>query len=173
MPETRDLILKRAVFEDWPDIYRNLWRHEESARYMLWDVTRTEEDARDRMRRTIAFEETHPFCWLVYEKPSCRAIGFAGMLECESGVWEETGVALGPDYVGRGYGSQILRVLTETAFSQGGREFRASCREENEPSRRLILSQGFRPAGAERRTDPRNGEDYTLLLFVLPAPEGT
>ena len=171
MPETADLILKQAVFEDWPDIYHNLWRHAESARYMHWVVTESEEAAQDRMRRTIAFEQTHPTCWLVYEKSSGRAIGFAGMVEPEPGVWEETGVALGPDYVGRGYGGQILDLLTRTAFSLGGREFRAYCWEQNERSRRLILSRGFRPTGEERRVDGRSGEEYTLLSFVLPAPE--
>ena len=171
MLETRDLLLKKAVFEDWPDIYHNLWRHWESARYMLWSVTESEEAARDRMRRTLAYEAQHEYALFVYEKRSGKAIGFAGMLELEPEVWEECGVALGPDYVGRGYGGQILDVLTETAFSLGGREFRASCREPNERSRRLILSRGFRPAGSERRVDERSGEEYTLLHFTLPAPK--
>ena len=53
MIETPDLILKQAVFEDWQDLYVNVWRHPETARYMLWDVTESEEAARDRMRRTL------------------------------------------------------------------------------------------------------------------------
>ena len=171
MLETKDLILKKAVFEDWPDIYRNLWRHAESARYMLWSVTESEEAARDLMRRTLAYEQQHEYALFVYEKLSGKAIGFAGMRELEPGVWEESGVALGPDYVGRGYGGQILDALIRTAFSLGAREFRASCREQNERSHRLILSRGFRPAGEESCVDPRNGETYTLLHFVLSVPE--
>ncbi len=171
MLETKDLILKKAVFEDWPDIYANLWRHGESARYMLWSVTESEEAARDRMRRTLAYEQAHEYALFVYEKGSGRAIGFAGMRELEPGVWEESGVALGPDYVGRGYGGQILDALTRRAFSLGAREFQASCREQNERSHRLILSRGFRPAGSERLIDDRNGEEYVLLHFRLPAPE--
>ena len=170
MLETKDLILKKAVFEDWPDIYRNLWRHGESARYMLWSVTESEEAARDRMRRTLAYEQQHEYALFVYEKLSGKAIGFAGMRELEPGVWEESGVALGPDYVGRGYGGQILDALTQRAFSLGAREFLASCRERNERSHRLILSRGFRPAGSERLIDDRNGEEYVLLHFTLPAP---
>ena len=73
MLETRDLLLKKAAFEDWPDIYANLWRHAESARYMLWNVTESEEEARDRMRRTLAYEEKHEFALLVYEKQSGKA----------------------------------------------------------------------------------------------------
>ena len=170
MLETKDLILKKAVFEDWPDIYRNLWRHAESARYMLWRVTESEEAARDRMRRTLAYEQQHEYALFVYEKLSGKAIGFAGMRELEPGVWEESGVALGPDYVGRGYGGQILDALTQRAFSLGAREFQASCRERNERSHRLILSRGFRPAGSELCVDDRNGEEYTLLHFRLSAP---
>lgn len=171
MLETRDLILKKAAFEDWPDIYANLWRHWESARYMLWSVTESEEAARERMRRTLLWQESHDHAYFVYEKHSGKAIGFAGMMEIAPGVWDETGVALGPDYVGRGFGGQILDALVQSAFSLGGREFRASCREQNERSRRLILSRGFRPRSTERLTDERTGEKYTLLHFRLSAPE--
>ncbi len=171
MIETADLILKKAVFEDWRDLYDNVWRHAETARYMLWDVTESEEDARDRMRRTLRWQAEHDYFLDVYRKADGRAIGFAGMREIAPGVWEEGGVALGPDSVGRGYGGQILDALTRTAFSLGAKEFRASCRERNERSRRLILSRGFRPAGSEGLTDERTGEEYTLLHFTLPAPE--
>ena len=171
MIETPDLILKQAVFEDWQDLYVNVWRHPETARYMLWDVTESEEAARDRMRRTLRWQAEHPYFLDVYSKVDGRAIGYAGMQEIAPGIWEEGGVALGPDYVGRGYGGQILDALIRTAFSLGAREFRASCREQNERSHRLILSRGFRPAGEESCVDPRNGETYTLLHFVLSVPE--
>ena len=121
MLETKDLILKKAVFEDWPDIYRNLWRHWESARYMLWNVTGSEEEAMDRMRRTLAWQAGHEHMYFVDEKTAGKAIGFAGMKELAPGVWEEAGVGLGPDYVGRGYGGQILDALLQSAFSLGAR----------------------------------------------------
>ena len=43
--ETRDLILDKARFEDWEDLYRNVWSRPETARYMLWIVTDSEEAA--------------------------------------------------------------------------------------------------------------------------------
>ena len=167
MIETPDLILKKAVFEDWRDLYANVWRHPETARYMLWDVTETEEAARERMRRTLRWQAEHDYFLDVYR----RVDGYAGMQEIAPGIWEEGGVALGPDYVGRGYGGQILDALIRTAFSLGATEFHASCREQNERSRRLILSRGFSPAGEESCVDPRNGDAYTLLHFVLSVPE--
>lgn len=54
--ETKDLILKKAEFEDWKTIYYNLWRHKESAKYMLWQPTRRRGCKRSN-ERTIAFEE--------------------------------------------------------------------------------------------------------------------
>ena len=54
--ETRDLILDKARFEDWEDMYRNVWSRPEPAQYMLWQVTASEEEAKARMERTIAWQ---------------------------------------------------------------------------------------------------------------------
>ena len=87
--ETKDLILKKAEFEDWKTIYYNLWRHKESAKYMLWQPTETDEDAKDRMKRTIAFEEKpeNKYALFVYLKKTGEAIGFAGMREDRYCTW--------------------------------------------------------------------------------------
>ena len=42
MPETKDLILRKAVIEDWSDMLHNIWSRPESAKYMFWDLTTTE-----------------------------------------------------------------------------------------------------------------------------------
>lgn len=49
----------------------------------------------------------------MYEKSSGQAIGFAGMEEMEPGVYEDMGIALGPDFVGRGYGKQIVNAMVD------------------------------------------------------------
>lgn len=33
MVETKDLILRQSSADDWQDVYRNLWSHEEVFRY--------------------------------------------------------------------------------------------------------------------------------------------
>ena len=162
MLETKDLYLDKARMEDWRDIYERLWRHEESARYMLWQVTDSEEAARARMERTIAFEAQEPYALFVYEKVSRRPIGFAGMREAAPGIYEEIGIALGPDYVGRGYGRQLLDALTAEAKRLGAHTFRACCRSGNTASRALQKGCGFRFVGAEEKTDERSGEAYTM-----------
>lgn len=166
MLETKDLILRKAVLEDWRDMYENVWSRKETARYMLWDVTDSETAAKDRMERTIAYQKNNPAAFTVYEKKSGRAIGFAGMKEIEPGVFEDTGVALGPEYVGTGYGKQILTALVETVFGEwNGQKMICSCRSENEASRRLQLSCGFAFSHTEHRVDPRSGDAYVLEFY--------
>ena len=76
--ETRDLILDKARFEDWGNLYRNVWSRPETARYMLWTVTDSEEEARARMERTLAWQRDHDV-WTVYQKSGRQAIGWAGL----------------------------------------------------------------------------------------------
>ena len=168
MIETNDLILRQAEFDDWRDMYGNVWSREETARYMLWPVTRSEEDAKDRMERTIAYQQKNPTAYIVCERTTGKAIGFAGMKEIEPGVYEDCGVALGPGYVGRGYGKQILSALVDTAFNAfGAHKFICSCRSENEASRRLQLTCGFTFSHTEDRVDPRNDTPYILEFYEL------
>lgn len=162
--ETRDLILDKARFEDWTDMYRNVWSRPETARYMLWRVTGSEEEAGARMERTIAWQRDHD-TWLVREKASGQAIGWAGLEELSPGVWQETSIALGPDFMGRGYGRQILELLMKLAWERGGTEFRCSARAENTASQALIRSCGFLLTGREQKIDPRDGTSYSLESY--------
>ena len=131
---------------------------------MVWKVTADEDGARERIQRTIAWQETHD-AWLVYERGSGQAIGFAGVEETEPHIYHETGIALGPEYVGRGYGKQILRLLMEYCISLDGQEFYYSTRAENLASRALALSCGLTYHHSEWRTDQRSGKTYELEIY--------
>jgi len=163
MPETKDLILRKARPEDWRDMYRNIWSRPESAQYMVWKVTESEEAAVARMERTVAFQEANDCHWTVVEKASGEAVGWAGMRMREPGLWEETGVALGPDYTGRGYGKQLLNLLTELARDRfGAARFAACCRRENAASQKVFLACGFTYTHSQEVLHPRDGVLYTL-----------
>lgn len=163
--ETEDIYLDKGKFEDWEDMYRNIWSREESARYMLWKVTRSREEAMERMRKNIEFQKTHNG-YFVYEKAGGCAIGFVGFCELDSGVFEDTGIALGPEYVGKGYGKQLLTALVEYCFEKRGAEkFIYSSRSQNEAAKRLALSCGFTRTHSENRTDPRSGQGYALEFY--------
>lgn len=162
--ETKDLILKKAAFEDWKAIYHNVWSRPETARYMAWRVTENEREAQERMKRTIKYQENHD-TYLVYEKKSGQAIGFAGVEEIRPRIYQDASIALGPEYVGLGYGKQILKRLLAYCSSLGGEEFYYSTRSGNEASRALAIACGFRYQYSEHKVDGRNGEQYELEVY--------
>ena len=91
MIETENLFLDKARFSDWEAMYHNVWSRPESAEYMAWSLTTGEEEAKIRMMKTIAFQKEHD-TYLVYEKASGRAIGFAGVERVGPCVYQETGI---------------------------------------------------------------------------------
>lgn len=162
--EAKDIRLEKAKQEDWQDLYRNLWSRPESARYMLWQVTENEDTAKIRMEKSVSFQRAHE-AYTIYEKKSGQAIGFAGMTEVRPHVYEDTGIAIGPDYTGKGYGKQALRLLMERAASLGAYEFICSARSQNTASKALIASLGFSYFDTQERTDPRDQSTYKLEFF--------
>ena len=165
MIETASLILDKAKFSDWKDMYNHVWSQEESARYMLWNVTTNEEDAKVRMNKTIEFQKNHD-TYVVYEKSSGKAIGFAGVEKMKSHVYQETGICLGPDYTRKGYGKQIVKGLIQYCRNTyGAKEFIYSTRKENKASNQLANAMGFKLVSSESKTDNRDGHMYYLLTY--------
>lgn len=149
--ETEDLILRKARFDDWKPMYENVWRHESAARYMTWNVTRSEEEARDRMERTIRYQQNGGLSFIVAKDG--EPIGFAGVMERSPGVYEDTGGCLGPDFQRKGYGKQMLTALERLVFSLGAEKFIVTHHRDNIPSKKVILSRGFRYTHSEERDD--------------------
>lgn len=165
--ETKDLILKKAIMEDVNDMYRNIWSEEESARYMLWTPTKSMEEAKERMSKTIEFQKDR-IAYCVYEKQSGQAIGFAGMKEIDDGVYEDSGIGIGTKFVGRGYGKQILMALVDYCFKElEAIRIVCSCRTENIASKKMQLSGGFKYSYSQAKIDKRNGLGYTLDFYEL------
>ena len=164
--ETNDLIMKKAVFDDWKSLYRNITSRPESAKYMLWKIDDSEEETKDRMLRTLEFQKREKYALTVYlkTKNGIEAIGWASMRRVNLDVYEDMGIAIGPDFVGKGYGKQILKALCEEARKQGAKEFHCSYREKNLASKGLLDSCGFKfDYRSEEKTDPRTGEKYVVV----------
>ncbi len=172
MIETKSLFLDKAKFSDWKEMYHNVWSHPESARYMMWKITTSEEDAKVRIQKTIAFQKEHD-TYLVYEKSTGKAIGFAGVEQMEPYIYEEAGICLGPDYVGKGYGKQILQGLIQYCWEEyGAKEFVYSTREENSASNQLAKSFGFTLISSVPKTDSKDGHRYNYLQYRLKLSRG-
>lgn len=172
MLETKDLILKKGVIDDWKPLYENFWRQEETARYMLWSAKKTEEEGLEMTKGAIEFQQVNPTAYFVYEKKSGQPIGIAGMKEMEPGVFEDSGIGVGPAFVGKGYGKQILSALIEQAFVEyQADKFIYSCFQKNVASAKLALSQGFHYVRSESCVDRRNGQPYKMDYYELVARE--
>lgn len=169
---TEDIQLKKGTYGDWRALYKNILSREESAQHMLWSPVLDEEHARKNIRKTIEFQKSHD-AWLVYEKGSGQAIGWAGVDGAEKNTWEDsvwsdTGIAIGPDFTGKGYGKQILQCLIRYVFGEKRADrFRVSCRSKNAAARALCQSLGFSCVDTETKTDPHNGEEYVLEYYEL------
>lgn len=167
MLETADLILDKAKPSDWKDMYCNVWSRPEAAEYMSWQLSHSEEEAKDRILRTIEFQKSHN-TYFVYEKASGKAIGFAGVEELAPGVYGEMGICLGPDYVGKGFGKQILGCLIQYCRQElGAHEFVYSAREGNEASHGLARSMGFTQTAIQPTVDHQDGSHYNLIKYSL------
>lgn len=167
MIETESLILDKAKFSDWKEMYCNVWSQPGSAKYMLWNITTSEENAKIRIMKTIAFQKEHD-TWLVYEKSSGKAIGFAGVEKVEPYIYQEAGICLGPNYVGKGFGKQILQGLIQYCKEEfGAKEFIYSTREENIASNRLAGALGFTVISSTPKKDSKDGHNYNLLKYSL------
>lgn len=148
-------------------MYYNVWSHPESAKYIRWNITTNEEDAQIRIQKTIEFQKTHD-TYLVYERSSGYAIGFAGAEKIAPYVYGETGICLGPAYVRKGYGKQIVQGLIQYCKTEfEAREFIYTARDENEASNRLAKSLGFVMVGSEPEIDKRDGHAYNMLKYSL------
>lgn len=162
--ETKDIILGKAKFEDWEMMYKNVWSRPEAARYMQWRVTESEAAARERIRKTIEYQKNHD-TYIVYEKRTGQAIGFAGVEQIAPDIYQDASIALCPEYTGKGYGKQILQLLLEYCSNLGGKEFFYSTRAGNTASKALVISCGFSYQYSEQRTDLRNGNKYELEIY--------
>ena len=165
MIETKDLILDKAKYGDWEKIFKNVWSRAEIAKYTVWRVSESAEDAKERILKTIEFQKNHD-TYFVYEKSSGDPIGFAGVEKVAPEIYEEAGICLGPDYTGKGYGKQILNCLVDYCKREfGAKEFIYTAREDNEVSIRLAKSLGFRKTGTELRE--QDGLVFNWIKFSL------
>lgn len=167
MLETKDLFLDKAKYSDWEAMYRNVWSQPESAKYMAWNVTTSEQDAKIRIQKTIDFQKTHD-TYLVYKKANSEAIGFAGIERLGLHIYQEAGICLGPEFAGKGYGKQVLLCLIrycKEAF--GAKEFIYSTRDNNMASIGLAHSLGFQLIRTEENEDKRNGQLYIIQKYSL------
>lgn len=170
MIETKDLILRQGVADDWQDLYHNLWSRDEVFRYMFKNPCLTEEHAAARTGAYVVMHEEVKTEFFVCEKASGQAIGIAGIKELKPGKWTITDIAIGPDFQGKGCGKQIVNALLNLAFEMGAIEVAYNCFAQNTASKQLALSCGFTYSHSEEAELMKNGEKVVLDYYITWRP---
>ena len=142
--ETEHLVLRNARKNDLEAIWNNIWSQEDIAKMMVWEVTPTLEEAKDRLERTIKYHSEND-AFFVCLKETDEAIGFAGIKNLLPGEYEESGICIAKKYQGKGYAKEVVKALKKLIFDDlKGTKFIYGCFQENDRSRRVCLSQGFK-----------------------------
>lgn len=167
MLETKDLILRPGLENDWAQLYKNLWSRESVFQYLFSRPSLTPEAGK---KKTAAYAQMHtdvPTEFFVVEKSSREAIGIAGIKFLTPDTATITDIAIGPDFWGKGYGKQILTFLTRLAFSYPEiMELHYSCFTENEISKKLALSCGFVYSHSQETMLPKSNQTITLDHYI-------
>ena len=105
------------------------------------------EEAEERYRRLLKGNKIHDAfgSFMILEKKSGCFLGYGKMvLDTENKAEAETGYMLFPEYWGRGYATEITRLLVEKAEETGMLEkVNAIIDPENQASRNVLLKNGF------------------------------
>lgn len=141
---TENLILRKAKKDDLECIWNNIWIDDDVAENMLWKPTKTREEAIARLNRTIEYQSKN-YSYFVCLKSSNEPIGFAGVIEKQPSIYEESGICISRKYQRKGYAKEVVNALKKLVFEKlNANRFIYGCFSTNEPSRKVCLSQGFK-----------------------------
>ncbi len=169
--ETKDLILRKAKQEDLENIFNNYWSSERSSKYMLWVPQKNLQEAQERLNRTFEFQKNN-FAFFVCEKKTGMAIGQAGMKEMVPGVYEDIGIGMGENFVGRGYGKQILKCFLLYLFNGlNAKKVVCSCHCENIASAKMQKSCGLKYTYSKMFTREKDGISYRADYYEITKEE--
>ena len=165
------IVLRKAKETDYRSMLENVWGDEAVYRWMLFQPTLTEEEAIDRCRRSIAFQKEH-FAWFAALKDTDEAIGMCAISEPDPGHIEECGICIGTKYHGKGYGREIVSLLLDLAFRElDVVDFRYGYDRDNNPSKKLAESFGFRYDKSYELTRPWDGQVKEIDSCLLTREE--
>ena len=164
---TENLILRKAKLTDLELIWKNVWSDEQIAANMLWKVTETREDAIERLNRTIKYQSEN-YAYFVCLKSNDEPIGFAGIKEKENGIYEESGICIARKYQGRGFAKEVVQALKQLIFDKlDGNRFIYGCFSDNEKSKKVCISQGFKYFNSEKNIREWDNKEFLVDYYYF------
>ena len=169
--EGEHIILRKAKETDWQSMLENVWGDEDVYRWMLFQPTLTEQDARDRCARSMIYQKEN-LAWFVALKDTDEAVGMCAIREEEPGCFEECGICVGTKYQGKGYGKEIVALLLDLGFRKLGAEaFRYGYFQDNAKSKKVAEAFGFHYDRSYELTRPWDGAAKQIDSCLLTREE--
>ena len=169
--EGEHIVLRKAKETDWQSMLANVWGDEAVYRWMLFQPTLTEAEARDRCARSINYQKEN-FAWFVALKDTDEAVGLCAIKEDEPGHYEECGICVGTKYQGKGYGKEIVALLLDLAFRKlGAEDIRYGYFHDNIRSKKVAEAFGFHYDRSYELTRPWDGAVRQIDSCLLTREE--
>lgn len=164
---TENLVLRKAKITDLEKIWKNIWSDEKIAETMLWEVTRTYQEATDRLNRTIKYQKEN-YAYFVCLKSNNEPIGFAGIKEKHYSIYEESGICIAQKHQGKGYAKEVISALKQLVFEElKGNRFIYGCFSNNEKSKKVCISQGFKYLNSDNIIREWDNKKFTVDYYYF------
>lgn len=159
--ETERLLLRKAKMGDLEKIFKNVWSVKKLTKYMLWEVSKTKEEAKERLNNTIKYQKNN-YAYFICLKETDEPIGFVGIKEVSKNVYADTGLCISLNNQNKGLGKEVLKALLDFVFyNLNGEKFIYSCMRENVNSKKLCESFNFIYYKSEHKI-----RDYDRMEYI-------
>lgn len=165
---TQRLLLRPPELGDAAEVHRAWAGRAETCRWLAWAPHRDEGETREELQALIEERASGASqSWLA--ETEGRLVGSA-RLAWISSIERELGFVVAPDDQRRGFGSEMVRALTEAALAEPDvQRVTASCHPDNTASVQLLAACAFEQEGRLRRCRrlPAFGDEpQDLLVFA-------
>ncbi len=174
----------RIVFRKWKErdfaLFQRIFTNEQVMRYAFLDCFESEEELKlyfKEVRYNTTLKSPKAYEYAVFLKSDDTFIGFADIeiyKKNEYGGHGEIGYFLLPEYWGKGYATEIAKLLLEVGFSHIGlHRLCASCNIQNKNSEHIMKKIGMKKEGQIRQVRFKNGAWYDELRYSILKEEIT
>lgn len=164
------IVIRKAKPSDLESIYYNVYSDADLLKLMLFRVSPSLEEAKDRLEKTIKFQSDKDL-FFVALKDTDEAIGLCGVIkmdELEGNIYSEGGLAIAKKYQGRGYATEMLSMLMDVAFTKYQADaFMYSYFEGNEQSKGLCNHFDFKFFDTIKQVRPEDKKEFTAIRSLI------
>lgn len=167
--ETKRLVLRKAVKEDYKSLFQNFWSDKLAWKYMLWRPVKNLTEAKAKIAELIEKQKTSPR-FIIVEKKSNQPIGIASIILREDKSVKDFAIGMGTSFTGQGYGYEISKAFIKYSFEILNQdEIFTSCMVEDKHTYELQKKLGMTERGISAKSYTRNwdGLAYNKYKFIM------